>query len=150
MGVNFFSQNWTRRGGGARGLRVCGRKKSRSSFLNISLSWSHLTVIFWNLMFKVWCRMAVGVQDHLECRAWKSVKVCDCILVVLIEDSSRLPVQDLGLSKGERVGRKSSTCPDRNLSEASLLMSPFQDPLQELSSRMTCCHQSRKYPPKDL
>ena len=39
MGVNFFSAKLDTKGGvgGVRGLRVCGRKKSRSSFLNISL-----------------------------------------------------------------------------------------------------------------
>ena len=40
MGVNFFSRKIGHEGGGGvgvRGLRVCGRKKSRSSFLNISL-----------------------------------------------------------------------------------------------------------------
>ena len=38
MGVNFFSAKLdTKGGGGVRGLRVCGCKKSRSSFLNISL-----------------------------------------------------------------------------------------------------------------
>ena len=37
MGVNFFSAKLDTKGGGVRGLRVCGCKKSRSSFLNISL-----------------------------------------------------------------------------------------------------------------
>ena len=37
MGVNFFFRKIGHEGGGVRGLRVCGRKKSRSSFLNISL-----------------------------------------------------------------------------------------------------------------
>ena len=44
-GLIFFPQNWTRRGGGARGLRVCGCKKSRSSFLNISLRVEVQTVL---------------------------------------------------------------------------------------------------------
>ena len=56
MGVNFFSQNWTRRGGGVRGLRAPGCKKSRSSFLNISLrnsffcnrEWFHILVLHQN------------------------------------------------------------------------------------------------------
>ena len=38
MGVNLFSAKLDTKGGGVRGLRVCGRKKSRSSFLNISLT----------------------------------------------------------------------------------------------------------------
>ena len=37
MGVNFFFAKLDTKGGGVRGLRVWGRKKSRSSFLNISL-----------------------------------------------------------------------------------------------------------------
>ena len=37
-GLIFFLQNWTRRGGGARGLLVCSHKNYLSSFLNISLN----------------------------------------------------------------------------------------------------------------
>ena len=107
----------------------------------ISVCWGHLAVVFWHLLVNFdakWAASSITWKAGLAKveSVWRSV--------IASWLSSRVPDQDLGLAKGE----EGLTCPGRNLSEASLSMSPFQDQLQELSPRMTCCRPSWKHPPK--